>query len=268
MDDTGTDSPATTPVEPGTSPARGSRLWRLATPLALLGAGALLVTSSVNSAGTDLRPSQYADLADLASQETDRVSALQDRVAELTAEIEKLSAQQTSGAITELEAQVDELAGPAGLTAVEGPGLTVTLEDSPESIREAVGEDQRRETIVHQQDLQAVVNALWAGGAEAMTLQGQRVISTTGVKCVGNTLLLHGVTYSPPYVVSAIGDPDAMRDSLDASPYVQAYLEAVDRWRLGWDVEVEESIEAPAYDGTTDMRHARAVSAAATDDES
>ena len=267
MDETGTDGQTGTPAAP-----RSARLWRLATPLALLGAGALFVTSSVNSAGTDLRPGQYADLADLASQETDRVSVLQDRVAALTAEIEQLSAEQSSVAITEVEAQIDELARPAGLTAVEGPGLTVTLEDAPESIRDSVresgDEQQLRDTIVHQQDIQAVVNALWAGGAEAMTLQGQRVISTTGIKCVGNTVLLHGVTYSPPYVVSAIGDPVAMQQSLEASAYVQAYLDAVDKWRLGWDVEVEESTEVPAYAGTTDMRHARAVTAGATDDSS
>ena len=51
-----------------------------------------------------------------------------------------------------------------------------------------------------------MVNALWSGGAEAMTIQGQRVISTTGIKCVGNTVLLHGVPYSPPYVITAVGD--------------------------------------------------------------
>ena len=264
MDETGTDGQTGAPAGPPAAP-RSARLWRLATPLALLGAGALFVTSSVNSAGTDLRPSQYADLADLAGQETDRVSALQDRVAELTAEIDELSAEQSRVAMTEVEARIDELARPAGLTALEGPGLTVTLEDSPDSVREGVAEDQRSETIVHQQDIQAVVNALWAGGAEAMTLQGQRVISTTGIKCVGNTVLLHGVTYSPPYVVSAIGDPDELQDSLESSPYVEDYLDAVDLWRLGWDVEVEESIEAPAYEGTTDMRYARPVRAGGAD---
>lgn len=232
--------------------------WRLATPLAFLGAGALLVTSAVNAGGTDLRASQYADLADLAQQETDRVAALQDRVAELTAEIEEVSARTDSAAMEQVQADIDALTGPAGLTALEGPGLTVTLEDAPESIRESAG-DQVSDAIVHQQDIQAVANALWAGGAEAMTLQGQRVVSTTGIKCVGNTVLLHGVTYSPPYVVSAIGDPDELRDSLESSPYIQAYLDAVAQWRLGWDVQVEESIEAPAYAGTIDMRHARAA---------
>ena len=59
--------------------------------------------------------------------------------------------------------------------------------------------------VVHQSDLQAVVNALWAGGAEAMTIAGQRVIATSAVRCVGNTLLLNGRVFSPPFEVAAIG---------------------------------------------------------------
>ena len=247
-------------TDEGATSARGRGLgWRLVTPVAFLGAGALLVTSGVNSAGTDLRPSQYADLADLAQQETDRVAVLQDRVAELTAEIDGLSSELDSGTMDQVQADIDALSGPAGLTSMEGPGLTVTLEDAPEAIRDSVSDENVRDTIVHQQDIQAVANAMWAGGAEAMTLQGQRVVSTTGIKCVGNTVLLHGVTYSPPYVISAVGDPDAMRESIESSPYVQAYLDAVAQFRVGWDVEVEESLEAPAYAGPTDMRYAQAT---------
>ena len=264
MNETRTDSrsdgsdPSTAAGSVSASPS-GRRLgWRLATPAALLGAGVLLVTSGVNSAGTDLRPSPYADLGDLAQQETDRVSALQERVAELSAEIEELSEQQVGGAVAEVQEQVNTVSGPAGLTPLEGPGLTVTLNDAPERVRDSAG-DRVSETIVHSQDVQAVANALWAGGAEAMTVQGQRVVSTTGIKCVGNTILLHGVTYSPPYIFSAVGDPAALQESLYDSPYIQAYLSAVDQWRLGWDVEVESSIEVPAYAGTTDMRYARAV---------
>jgi uncharacterized protein YlxW (UPF0749 family) len=239
--------------------------WRLATPVAFLGAGALLVTSAVNSAGTDLRPGQYGDLADLAEQETDRVQALQDRVASLNGEIETLSGQLDDAGTAELKKTIDDLAGPAGMTPVEGPGLTVTLQDAPEEIRDSAGA-QVSSAIVHQQDIQAVVNAMWSGGAEAMTIQGQRVVSTTGIKCVGNTVLLHGVTYSPPYVISAIGDAGHMRSSLEASPYIQAYLDAVDVWQLGWDVKVEDSIDVPAYSGTENLRYARPAGKAAVDD--
>ena len=89
--------------------------------------------------------------------------------------------------------------------------VTVTLDDAPSSVA-ANGIDPDL-LVVHQQDIQAVVNALWSGGAEAMTIQDQRVISTTAVKCVGNTVL-HGIPYSPPYVITAIGDQARLRAAL------------------------------------------------------
>jgi len=233
-----------------------SAAWRVATPAAFVAAGALLVTSAVNSAGTDLRPGQYGDLADLAQEETDRVSTLRGEIADLNSQIDELSNEVHNGALDQEQREVDRLEGPAGLSAVEGPGLTVTLDDAPEQMRDAAG-TQVADAIVHQQDIQAVVNEMWAAGADAVTIQGQRVISTTGIKCVGNTVLLHGVTYSPPYVISGIGDPDAMKQRLYSSPYIQAYLSAVDAYQLGWDVKVEDSIKAPAAEGTTDLRYAR-----------
>ncbi len=235
--------------------------WGLLMPLAFTGAGVLLVTSAVNADGIDLRPTTYSDLADLAQQETNRVQRLQADVAELNAEIGELSEGLDDTKVDELQEQIEALAMPAGLVPVEGPGLTVTLDDAPREMREAAGDDASN-AIVHQQDIQAVANAMWAGGAEAMTIQGQRVVSTTGIKCVGNTVLLHGVTYSPPYVVSAIGDVDAMRSHLDSSPYLAAYLEAVEEYQLGWEVEEVERIEAPAFNGSTEMRYARAGDAA------
>jgi uncharacterized protein YlxW (UPF0749 family) len=226
------------------------------TPLAFAVAGVLLVTSGVNAGGTDLRPGRYDDLADLARQETARVQALRDQIAALQEDVDRLGAGVESTALADLEERIARLEGPAGLTAVEGPGLSVTMNDAPEQVRETAGEDVSK-TIVHQQDIQAVANAMWAGGAEAMTIQGQRVVSTTGIKCVGNTVLLHGVYYSPPYVISAIGDADGMRASLDNSAYIQAYLRDVDAWDLGWDVQQDASIRAPAFEGSTEMRHAR-----------
>jgi len=233
-------------------------VWRFATPLVLAAAGTMLVTSSVSSAGTDLRPGRYEDLADLANQESERVRELRRQVRALDREVARLSAGVGSARLADLETQTEALLAPAGLRAVHGPGLTVALQDAPEAVQDAAGEEVGN-TIVHQQDIQAVANALWTGGAEAMTIQGQRVISTTGIKCVGNTVILHGVPYSPPYVLSAIGDVDTLRAGLEASPYVQGYLEAVETYQLGWDLEEEADIKAPAYDGPLEMRHAVAT---------
>jgi uncharacterized protein YlxW (UPF0749 family) len=146
----------------------------------------------------------------------------------------------------------------SGLTAVEGPGLTVTLDDAPRRIRQTAGANVR-DAFVHQQDIQAVADAMWVGGAEAMTIQGQREVSTTGIKCVGNTVLLQGVTYSPPYVISAIGDVTAMRASIESNPYILGYLRDAAVWQLGWDVQEESRLQAPAYDGPVDLSYARPV---------
>ena len=102
-----------------------------------------------------------------------------------------------------------------------------------------------------------MVNALWAGGAEAMTIQGQRVVATTGIKCVGNTVVLHGVPYSPPYRISAIGPTQTMLSAVTASPYIQFYLEVVRQSGLGWDVQVERDLHLPGFQGSTELEFAR-----------
>ncbi len=103
---------------------------------------------------------------------------------------------------------------------------------------------------MHQQDVQAVVNAMWAGGAEAMTLMGQRVISTSAVRCVGNTVVLHGQVYGPPFVVTAVGDPAAMRVALSTrSPGVALFQRYVDRFGLGFTGTTADQVRLPAYDG-------------------
>ena len=115
------------------------------------------------------------------------------------------------------------------------------------------------DVVVHQQDVQAVVNALWAGGAEAMTIMGVRVSSTSAVRCGGNTLLLGGRVYSPPFEVTAIGDPDRMRAALDASDGVTALREAAAAFGLSYQETTRAEVTLPAYDGSTDLQYAHVV---------
>ena len=126
-----------------------------------------------------------------------------------------------------------------GWTPVHGPGLTVTLTDAP---RDANGRFPRDaspdDLVVHQQDIQAVLNALWTAGAEAIQMQDQRIIATSAPRCVGNTLLLNGRTYSPPYTITAIGDATAMQASLAAAPLVILYKQYVVRFGLGYTEQV------------------------------
>jgi uncharacterized protein YlxW (UPF0749 family) len=224
-------------------------------------AGTLFVTSGLAADGLDLRASSVTDLDTVVRQQRERADALQRQVAELNKEVDKLSKGVDDAQVSELQRQVDELRGPAGFQEVHGPAVTVVLSDAPkDEINRAVekGEVTADELVVHQQDIQAVVNALWSGGAEAMTLQKQRVISTTGIKCVGNTVVLHGVPYAPPYEITAIGDLGALQTALDSSDYIAGYKTYVDTHHLGYEVTTKDDAKMPAYTGTSDLRYATA----------
>lgn len=235
--------------------ARGRALrGTLSVALVMALAGALFTANARLARGTDARQPQ--DLAGLQTNEDARRERLADQVAALRAQVDVLTQEQTDNVGLEWQS-----AGPAfdiasGKVAVTGTGITVSLDDaSADGPRPAgVGPD---DLVVHQQDLQAVINALWAGGAEAMALMDQRVISTSAFQCIGNVLSLQGRRYSPPYVVTAVGDPDDLIAALTADPAVRAYRSWVDAVGLGWSVtEPAGDLDVPAYDGAVDMRYA------------
>ena len=222
-------------------------------------AGGLFVTTGLDSGGLDLRASSVTDLDTVVRQQRERTDALQQQVASLTQEVDRLGKGVDDAEVSDLQRRVDELRGPAGFDEVHGPAVTVVLNDAPkDEINRAVdkGEVTADQLVVHQQDIQAVVNALWSGGAEAMTLQKQRVISTTGIKCVGNTVVLHGVPYAPPYEITAIGDPDALKTALDSSDYIAGYKTYVDTHHLGYHVSTHDDVTMPGYTGASDLRYA------------
>jgi uncharacterized protein YlxW (UPF0749 family) len=233
-------------------------LWRLLAPAVFVLAGMLFVTSMVSAQGTDLRAGRYDDLDGLANQEARDLEGLHTRAADLSATVDRLTKALDSSTGSSAQKQADALRGPAGLEPVHGPGLTITLDDAPQSAIDAVGNGDVSPLLVHQQDIQAVANALWAGGAEAMTIQGKRVVATTGIKCVGNTVVLHGVPYSPPYRISAIGPVEAMRSSVYSDGHIALYLQVVDAAGLGWKLEDASDLEMPGFDGATDLVYARA----------
>jgi uncharacterized protein YlxW (UPF0749 family) len=110
------------------------------------------------------------------------------------------------------------------------------------------------DVIIHQEDLQAVTNALWAGGAESVSVNGERLRATSAVRCVGNVLLLHGRTYSPPYHVTAVGDPEGMRQALARDPQVAAFAAHAERYELGFEVERPEEISVPGAERMPSLR--------------
>ncbi|MDX6260384.1 MAG: hypothetical protein QOH84_2072 [Kribbellaceae bacterium] len=237
------------------SKLRRFSLWRASAPVALLCAGLLFATSATNARGTDLRPSRNTTLAGLVEEQSRRSASLTRQHAALTQDIEKLQAQQ--GSIEpKLAKQLTDLSNEVGTTPVTGQGLTVTLKDAPPEVVKDNPDVDADWLVIHQQDIQAVVNALWVGGADAISIQNHRVISTTGIKCVGNSVVLHGVPYLPPYRITAIGDRKKLQQALDDSKYIENLQDYVVRFQLGYEVKNESSIAMPAYEGTLELQSA------------
>jgi uncharacterized protein YlxW (UPF0749 family) len=238
-------------------------LWRALVPVTVAAAMVLLVTSAVTSHGTDLRASSTL-------QVNERIALAQRDVAALTKQADALRASisastgraaGTDSRIRAAETTARSLAPAAGLTAVTGPAMTVSLDDVP---RAAVQRDldagaQPDDLVIHQQDVQGVVNALWAGGAEAMTIMGQRVVTTSAVRCVGNTLLLHGRAFGPPFVITAVGDPGRLAAALAADPDVAIFQQYVAAYGLRYRATRAARVTLPAYDGPLELTHAKAA---------
>jgi uncharacterized protein YlxW (UPF0749 family) len=241
---------------------RGRQIWwHAGVVLVFALAGALFWTArdTANGQGDIRSADRLARLSDLIRAQDTRNSALNGQVSTERQQLDELTRGQTSDSrVRAAQAQVDALAGPAGLTPVTGAAVSVTLTDAPADFRPIAGAPapQPDWLIIHQQDVQAVVNALWNGGATGIQLMDQRLINTSAVRCVGNTLLLQGRVYSPPYVITAVGDPTRLRAALTSAPAVQTYLEYVNAYGLGYDVQTRDRVTLPGYNGTLDVSHA------------
>jgi uncharacterized protein YlxW (UPF0749 family) len=236
------------------------RKWRLGTPLVFGLSGALFMVSATNSEGTDLRPGRTTDLAALVRVESRHVGELEARARQLTSDVDRLSRALDDEQVRRAQARADAARGPAGLRPVRGAGVTVTLSDAPRELR--TPDQDINQLVVHQQDIAAVVNAMWDAGARAVTVQGRRVISTTAFKCAGSSVEINGRYYPQPYRISAIGVPDEIEARIDADRYVSGYRrDAADEdIQIGWDIEQDEDLEAPAFDGLLDLEYARPAS--------
>ena len=197
-------------------------------------------------------PGRYR-LAGLIEREQERTRDLRTEVARLRREVDGLVAASDTlvegAAVREEELNDATLA--AGLVRMRGAGMKVTLDDSP--LDEAPSGDIN-DLVIHSQDVQAAVNAVWRAGAEAVAINGQRLVGTSAVLCVGNTLLLNGTVHSPPYVITAVG---ADRERFDDDPLVKRLRSDAEAFGLRISVEAADDLEVPAFRGATGQRFAR-----------
>lgn len=225
-------------------------------------AGLIFFTSFNTAKGTNIRTdASLLKLSDLIHERSLNNGELDESNAALREDVETL-AERDDGSTKAEDEKLAGLEKSAGTQKLTGEALTVTLNDAPpDATAKLPGypEPQPDYLVIHQQDLQAVVNALWEGGAKGIKVMDQRLISTSAVRCVGNTLILQGRVYSPPYKITAIGEPEKLQKALAESPAIQNYMVYVNVYGLGWKVTEDGTVTLPGYSGTVDLQYAQPV---------
>ncbi|WP_262059266.1 DUF881 domain-containing protein [Streptomyces sp. STR69] len=253
------DSPGT-----GTSPAgiRRFRPARILTVAVFALAGLIFFTSFNTAKGTNIRTdASLLKLSDLIQNRSEKNGRLNDANGVLRDEVDALRKEDDTGTGADNE-KLTKLEQSAGAQKLKGKAVTVTLNDAPPNATAKLPgypEPQPDYLVIHQQDLQAVVNALWQGGAQGIKVMDQRLIATSAVRCVGNTLILQGRVYSPPYKITAVGDPGKLQQALAASKAIQNYMVYVNVYGLGWKVTDDGTVTLPGYSGTVDLHYAKPV---------
>jgi uncharacterized protein YlxW (UPF0749 family) len=234
---------------------RPSLSARAIAPALVVGLLAFLLTVDLRTQDTaaKITEGRRSQLAVIVAERQQRTAVLEARLAQLRAQVASLAASAGSTTLQELQAAMDQIGAVSGTTALSGPGIVVRLTDASGGDQSANPADGKIQDV----DIQAVVNALWGAGAEAIAVNGQRLVSTSAIRNAGSAVLVNFRVLTSPYLISAVGDPAAMRPMFEGSDIAKRFRAWEQIYGLGFSVEQPSNIQIPAFAGSLHFRYAR-----------
>jgi uncharacterized protein YlxW (UPF0749 family) len=186
----------------------------------------------------------------------DEQAGLKAQITDLRAEINTLRQDGAASRVPllDLHKELERQRLASGLVPVRGSGIIATLSDS--DVRAVPPGDDPANYIIHEYDLRDVLNALWAAGAEAIALNGERIVGNSSVYCVGTTIICNATRLSPPYTLQAIGDPAALAAALRESRQMAKFNARARQFDLPFTIEERSDLQLPAYNGSVTFKHA------------
>jgi len=185
--------------------------------------------------------------------EKQELENIKNRIADAAEQLERYEAAQADDDFSEIAA---ELASEvlkykmfSGYETVEGPGVKVTIDDGTRPLFE--GEDINN-LLVHDVDIMIVINDLKRCGAEAVSVNGQRIVDRTEISCSGYTVRINGQVFARPFVIRAIGDGKRMSSYLLSS---EGYGTLLKNFGVQFSVELQEDLVISAYTGAANYRY-------------
>jgi len=231
----------------GTSPGVAVVIGALAFLITLVWQGQASLSAS--------REERRKQLASIVERRQERTQRYEEDLAELRARLDELAAASGAARLQKLRAETELIAAFSGATTVTGPGLVVELADSPDAGRDTLDPSERVQDV----DLQAVVNALWAAGAEAIAVSGQRLVATSAIRNAGAAVLVNYKVLSSPYRVEAVGDPAVLQERFSASEVAAHFRRWVEIYGLGFSVAGDDALAIPAFSGSLRFEYARPI---------
>jgi uncharacterized protein YlxW (UPF0749 family) len=218
----------------------------------------LLVTLQwrTQSERTALSIRYNAPLIDAAYALQNEQNDLKTQLAQLRARLDEIqrNASSQSGAARELQIRLDELKASAGLTPLSGDGVVIQLDDARSA---GVASRDVDKSICHATDLTDIINTAWKGGALAVAVKDERIVSSSSVYCVGSTIMVNGTLMSPPFNIVAIGPQNSLLGAFDDPNQLQDIKQRRDVQGLGFRVTRAGAINVPAYSGALNVHHAQ-----------
>lgn len=141
----------------------------------------------------------------------------------------------------------------AGLTDVYGQGVVITMKDSEKANVSGLDENN---FVIHDEDILRVINALRDAGAEALSLNGERIVATSEIRCSGATVSVNNNKYASPFVIKAIGNSKELKGALEMR---QGVVDILAEWGIQVLIEEKESIVIDAFDGIVQNKYINEV---------
>jgi len=202
---------------------------------------------------------QYKSTEQQRTIRMDRVEDLSERLKIMQAEnkqlLDEIEALRKHGAGAATDSGMERLNILAGSTDVEGEGVEIVLDDS--NLARSANENPNL-YIIHDEDLLRVLNELCAAGAEAISINDQRIVATTEVRCAGSTVSVNNVRSAPPYVIKAIGNPKNLTSALRLRGGV---VETFEFWGIQVKIKTNDKVHIPALNSPRNFEYAKVVKA-------
>jgi uncharacterized protein YlxW (UPF0749 family) len=178
---------------------------------------------------------------------------LRSDIADAEAEVQRIQEESTSSsaALAALNARLEDARFAAGLTRTSGPGVVVEISDSNRVV--PPGENPSS-YIVLVDDLRDIVTALWASGAEAIAIDGERLVATSSIYGVGASVLVNTSFLSPPFRIEAIGDDGLLDRFQSHAAFTGRVAQRIEFFGLEYAAAPAADLELPAFVGTTRFR--------------